>query len=507
MRKSLEQARQKEKVKPVKLKVNMSASKGRGAGKVSKPARSAPIAVIRSPSRSPLQSISPDIPSSPPAPPPPPAVRFQTTWRVQIEGEEKDIWCSSSVENSRTLNLTTAYKTVQSCKQSIPQSYVDNYQLIKLTATSTKEKGRDKPEVASMMCTSYSEFDKVYGLMETIRYWSAAANVVIKVDCVIRLRVQPEASTNSSAVSGESSVGVLGGLTMEQISTLLGGVAQQPSSQPGAGKAARKSTTQQQRLNLPGNSLVEALTGNPGPLIVSRWVCELATCPNCGNSCYSVIGSNRELSTTHYPMNGDVVRLWAQSIKTCKDGTVTAENPPPAILLRLGLLGGGRGQGGGERGSSRSRDAAQHAAQMGLGASSPYSGYPPHGYPPLYSPQPPYPHLYAGYGAVQYPLTTQPVEALPPRAPRKPTSSPIRDEEDGDSIRRFFEYLVARSDYASCTDLLLKIQSDLLQDYFDLQGLKTDVTASWWSDHSFPTGLLPRIRRALADYRKQGKTP
>jgi len=121
---------------------------------------------------------------------------------VQIEGEEKDIWYSSSVENSCTLNLTIAYKTMQSCKQSIPQSYVNNYQLIKLTATSTEEKDRDKPEVASMMCTSYSEFDKVYGLIETIRYWSAAANVVIKVDCDIWLRVQPEASTNVTALAG-----------------------------------------------------------------------------------------------------------------------------------------------------------------------------------------------------------------------------------------------------------------------------------------------------------------
>jgi len=364
------------------------------AHKVSKPARSAPAAA-RSPSQSSVRSISPEIPSLPPAPLPLPAMRFQTTWRVQIEGEEKDIWCSSSVESSRSLSLLTAYKTVQSCKQSISQDYVDDYQLIKLTATLTKEKGRDKPDVASMMCTSYSKFDKVYGLMETIRYWSSSANVVIKVDCIIRLRVQPAAPTSSSAISAEGSVGVLGGLTKEQISTLLGGLAQQqPSSQPGASKPARKSTTQQQQLNLPGNSLVEALTGNPGPLIVSRWVCKLATCSNCGNSCYSVQGSNRELSSTHYPMNGDVVRLWAQSIKGCKDGTVTSESPPPAILLRLGLLGGGRGQGGLERGDSRSRDAAQHAAQVGLGALLPYPSYPLPGYPHLYPPQPPYPYMY-----------------------------------------------------------------------------------------------------------------
>jgi len=102
----------------------------------------------------------------------------------------------------------------------------------------------------------------------------------------------------------------------------------------------------------------------------------------------------------------------------------------------------------------------------------------------------------------------QPVEAPAPSAPRNPTSSPIRDEEEtGESMRKFFDYLIARPDYVSCRDLLLQVQSDLLSDYFNLQGLKTNVTATWWSDYSFLIGLLPRIPRALADYRKRSKAP
>jgi len=402
------------------------------------------------------------------------------------------------VESSRTLKLVTAYQTVQSCKQSIPRNYVDNYQLIKLTATSTKEKGKDKPEVASTMCTSYSEFDEVHNLMETVRCWASAGNVVIKVDCLVRLRIEPEAPTQSSAISGETSVGVLGRLTIEQLSSFLGGLAQQqPQLQPlpGASKPARRSATQQPRLHLPGSTLVEAISGNPGPLIVSRWVCEVATCTNYGKSCYTLAGCNRELSSTHYHLNGDIIRLWAQAIKTCKDGSVNAEAPPPAILLKLGLNG-------------RSRDTAQYAAQVSLGTPQPYPSHPPPAYPHLYTPQPPYPNPYPGYGPLPQAPTNQPVEALAPRAPRNPTSSPIRDEEETrESMRKFFDYLVARPDYVNCRDLLPQVQSDLLKDYFDLQGLKTDVTASWWSDHSSPTDLLPRIRRALADYRKRAKTP
>ncbi|KAK3082002.1 hypothetical protein LTS18_008717 [Coniosporium uncinatum] len=505
-RKSLgKRQQQKERERPIKLKVNMG-SKAKSAHKVSKPAKRA-ATLPRAPNKSPARSESPSIPSSPPMPLPPPPVRFQTTWRVQVEGEEKDIWCNSTVESSRTLKLVTAYQTVQSCKQSIHRDYVDNYQLIKLTATSTKEKGKDKPEVASMMCTSYSEFDKVYNLMETVRYWASAGNVVIKLDCLVRLRIEPEAPTQSSAISSETALGALGGLTIEQLSTFLGGLVQQQPQlqpQPGASKPSRKSATQQQWLNLPGSTLVEAIAGNPGPLIVSRWICEVPTCAYYGNSCYSLAGSNRELSSTHYYLNGDVIRLWAQAIKASKDGGITAEASPPAVLLKLGLNSGGGVLGGG----SRSRDAAQYAAPTGLGTPQPYPTYPPPAYPQPYTPQPPHPNPYPGYGSLPHAPTMQPVEAPAPSTLRNPTSSPIRDEEEtGESMRKFFDYLAARPDYVSCRDLLLQVQSDLLSDYFDLQGLKTDVTASWWSDHSFPIGLLPRIRRALADYRKRSKTP
>ncbi|KAK3079003.1 hypothetical protein LTS18_005985, partial [Coniosporium uncinatum] len=170
---------QKSKEKAVKLKLNISKPKA------SKPKPAPPISKPRQQKRRRLESpIAVSL-----SPPPPPPVRFQSTWRVQIEGVEKDIWQATTVETARTFNLITAHRTARECKQAIARRFVDDWQLLKVTATSTKEKGKDKPEAASATFTSYSEVNKVNNLAATVKYWAAGGGVVIKVDCIVYLRI------------------------------------------------------------------------------------------------------------------------------------------------------------------------------------------------------------------------------------------------------------------------------------------------------------------------------
>ncbi|KAK3064180.1 hypothetical protein LTS18_009523, partial [Coniosporium uncinatum] len=439
---------QKSKEKAVKLKLNMSKSKA------SKPKLVPPISKPRQQKRRRLES--PIVVSLSPSPPPPP-VRFQSTWRVQIEGEEKDIWQATTIETARSFNLITAHRTARECKQAIARKFVNDWQLLKLTAISIKEKGKDKPETASATFTSYSELDKVNNLMATVKYWAARGGVVIKVDCIVYLRVELEAPVTPPLQLSENSTGSSGHL-VGQLLGLLGGLAQGGLAQGGA-KTRRKSSTQQQRLNLPSSSLVEALTGNPGPLIINRWPCQADSCSNFSNSCYSLPGVNRDLANNHFPLNADLIRLWGQSIKACRDGSITSESPPVAVALKLGVARPSSAGGSGESRHSRSRDAAPQFGPNVLGTPYRLPSGPPPAYAPQYAPPQPYSSPYPGQGSLLYSPTPQPVEERSRGPYTGPTSSPIGDEEETEeAMRKFFEYLSSRPGFIGTRELLSRLQ-------------------------------------------------
>jgi hypothetical protein len=241
-------------------------------------------------------------------------------------------------------------------------------------------------------------------------------------------------------------------------------VSSQPVTQQG-----RRTATQQQLAALPNILSTEQAAGNTMPAIADKWSCSNRSCRNYGFTYWQDrFPDAPDLATNHYPIPGELMRLWSKEIQ---DQYSTAAQPSNHIVVKLVSY------------KLREKKQAEKGvpSQQGQGGSS---------------------------------TTDQLLQALILQQignrtsgqiqQNHLTSSPLRTSKDPIQVlNEFFTWLRSRPSWKSeqQTELLESIENKVIEDGWDIDRLRR-IRKQDWQDYGFGIGTLERIRDEISSFKR-----
>ena len=236
----------------------------------------------------------------------------------------------------------------------------------------------------------------------------------------------------------------------------------------------QKSATTTQLMNLPGDLEAERLAGNHMPEISFRWPCKNAHCKNNSHTCW--VKGNSDLPANHYPISSEIFRSWSHQIMKEKS---TVNVPSASIVLKLSKF--------------KSLKEAKTKEEVEQPYATPYS-------------QPPPPYGWSAYQPyAQIPSLPQQFVLQQAATPsHHPPSSPLQSSTDpAEVLESFIEFVKGLRQWASKAELLEQIRRILIDEDWDLEGLRKDISDNVWESFGFKVGTLARLRREIRLFKLQ----